>query len=264
MGCIPESNPFVWVDSLPDPWLLSESDFDSYLPKFQKKFPNYHNRLKALNLWRVGTPYGLYCLGEESGIDPDPLLRIDLSDCTVHVLTTIALAESYTWKNARVAIVDIHYKQDENGIKEPTYESRWHYTSDRLLHHDRTIDITSNISSQDDLETVEIELNKKQDGSEFLKLDWSSKEKFQFLPTEKITENLLSRLPSVCGIAFVKRSYFKMGVVIAHEGYLIDQSNLIHASSEFEKTVDVDFMDYLMKDGKTRFDGIMIYKIEPV
>ena len=28
IGCITESNPFVWVDSLPDPWLLSESDFE--------------------------------------------------------------------------------------------------------------------------------------------------------------------------------------------------------------------------------------------
>ena len=111
--------------------------------------------------------------------------------------------------------------------------------------------------------TVAIELNKKQDGSEFLKLDWSSREEIQFLPTESITKELLSRLPSICGIAFVKRSYFKMGIVVAHEGYLIDQENLIHASSEYNKTVNVDFTDYLLKEGKPRFDGIMVYKIQP-
>ena len=54
-----------------------------------------------------------------------------------------------------------------------------------------------------------------------------------------------------------------MGIVIAHEGYLIDQEHLIHASSEHNKTVNVDFMDYLLKDGKPRFDGIMVYKIQP-
>ena len=54
-----------------------------------------------------------------------------------------------------------------------------------------------------------------------------------------------------------------MGIVVAHEGYLIDQENLIHASSEFEKTVNGDFMDYLLKEGKPRFDGIMVYKIQP-
>ena len=261
LSCMKESNPFVWVDSLPVPWLLSETEFESYLPRFQEKFPNYHDRLKALNLWRVGTPYGLYCLGEEVGQDPDPLLRVDSSDCTVHVLTTIALAESYTWQNARDAMVDIHYKMDENGLKEPTYKSRWHYTSDRLLHHDRTINITSEISSQDDLETVAIELNKKQDGTEFLKLDWTSQEKIQFLPTEKATKDLLRRLPSICGVAFVKRSYFKMGIVVAHEGYIIDRKNLIHASSVEKKTVNVDFLSYLENNGEPRFDGIIVYEI---
>jgi hypothetical protein len=217
--------------------------------------------LKALNLWRVGTPYGLFCLGEESGIDTDPLLRADSSDCTVHVLTTLAFAESYTWQNARDAMVDIHYKMDEDGVKRPTYKSRWHYTSDRILHHERTVDITSSVASENELEKVEIELNKKQDGSEFLDLDWSSEETIHFIPSEKIKEKLLKKLPSVCGIAFVKRSYFKTGIVIAHEGYLIDQTNLIHASSEHTKTVNVDFLSYLFNDGEPRFDGVMFYKI---
>jgi hypothetical protein len=262
-GCEKQGDPFAWVESIPDPWTLSEIEFESYLPQFQERFPNYQDRLKALNFWRVGTPYGLFCLGEESGKDTDPLLRADSSDCTVHVLTTLAFAESFTWQNARDAMVDIHYKMDENGKKKPTYESRWHYTSDRLLHHERTVDITSSVAPENDLENVEIELNKKQDGSEFLELDWSSNETIRFIPTEKVTNNHLMNLPAVCGIAFVKRSYFKMGIVIAHEGYLIDQTDLIHASSEFGKTVNVDFMDYLYRDGKPRFDGIMIYKIEP-
>jgi hypothetical protein len=57
--------------------------------------------------------------------------------------------------------------------------------------------------------------------------------KIYFIPSEKINENILLKLPQVCGLAFVKREYFKLGIVIAHEGYLIDQTNLIHASSEF-------------------------------
>ena len=260
-GCKKDMDPFIWIKSIPHPWILSEVEFESYLPQFQERFPNYHDRLKAINLWRVGTPYGLFCLGEESGRDTDPLIRVDSSDCTVHVLTTLAFAESFTWQNSRDAIIDIHYKMDGNGEKKPTYNSRWHYTSDRLLHHERTVDITSFVASKNDLETVEIELNKKLDGSEFLNLDWSSKELIQFIPSVKISMEHLEKLPAVCGIAFVKKSYFKMGIVIAHEGYLIDQSNLIHASSEFGKTVNVDLMNYLMNDGIPRFDGIMFYKI---
>jgi hypothetical protein len=263
-SCTTQADPFKWVDTIPDPWLLSETEFEFYLPQFHERFPNYYDRMKALNLWRVGTPYGLFCLGEESGKDNDPLLRADSSDCTVHVLTTIAFAESFTWQNARDAMVDIHYKMDENGEKKPTYISRWHYTSDRLLHHDRTMDITSSVAHENDLEKVEIELNKKQDGSEFLDLNWSSNETIKFIPTVKITENILLNLPAVSGVAFVKKSYFKMGIVIAHEGYLIDQTNLIHASSEYNKTVNVDFLSYLFNDGDPRFDGIMFYKINPL
>ena len=263
-SCTTQADPFKWVDTIPDPWLLSETEFEFYLPQFHERFPNYHDRLKALNLWRVGTPYDLFCLGEESGKDNDPLLRADSSDCTVHVLTTLAFAESFTWQNARDAMVDIHYKMDENGEKKPTYISRWHYTSDRLLHHDRTVDITSSVAHENDLEKVEIVLNKKQDGSEFLDLNWSSNETIKFIPTVKITENILLNLPAVSGVAFVKKSYFKMGIVIAHEGYLIDQTNLIHASSEYNKTVNVDFLSYLFNDGDPRFDGIMFYKINPI
>ncbi len=263
-GCKNETDSFAWVKSIPHPWALSEVEFDSYLPQFQKRFPYYHDRVKALNLWRVGTPYGIFCLGEESGKDTDPLLRADSSDCTVHVLTTIAFAESYTWQNARDAMVDIHYKMDANGKKEPTFKSRWHYTSDRLLHHDRTVDITLSVATKFELEKIQIELNKKEDGSAFLDLDWSSNETIHYIPTEKVSENLLMNLPSVCGVAFVKKSYFKMGIVIAHEGYLIDQTNLIHASSEFGKTMNVDFKNYLLIDGKPRFDGVMFYKINSI
>jgi hypothetical protein len=263
-ACGSHNDPFSWVETIPDPWTLSQIEFESFLPQFQKRFPNYHDRLKALNLWRVGTPYGIFCLGEESGKDPDPLLRADSSDCTVHVLTTIAFAESYTWQNARDAMVDIHYKMHENGEKKPTYKSRWHYTSDRLLHHEQTVDITSIVATENELEKIQIELNKKEDGSEFLDLNWSSNETIHYIPTEKVTEKLLMNLPSVCGVAFVKRKYFKMGIVIAHEGYLIDQTNLIHASSEFGETVQAVFLDYLFKNGETRFDGVMFYNINPM
>ena len=264
ISCTTQADPFKWVDTIPDPWLLSETEFEFYLPQFHERFPNYYDRMKALNLWRVGTPYGLFCLGEESGKDNDPLLRADSSDCTVHVLTTLAFADSFTWQNARDAMVDIHYKMDENGEKIPTYISRWHYTSDRILHHDRTMDITSSVAHKNDLEKVEIELNKKEDGSEFLDLNWSSNESIYYIPSEKINENILLKLPQVCGVAFVKRKYFKLGIVIAHEGYIIDKTNLIHASSEFKKTMNVNFIDYYFENGEPKFDGVMFYKINPI
>ena len=72
----------------------------------------------------MGTPYGIFCLGEEKGIDTDPIIRIDTSDCTVHVLTTIAFAESKSVEEARGKMIQIHYKPNENGLVEPNYKSR--------------------------------------------------------------------------------------------------------------------------------------------
>ena len=261
-GVYAKQNSYEWTNSLPDPWTLSDDQLDLYLPRFHKMHPDYHDRLIALNLWRVGTPYGIFCLGEEQGVDTDPIIRFDTSDCTVHVLTTIALAESYTFQNAKDAMINIHYKPDQYGTSIPTYRSRWHFTSDRLLNHPNTVDITSVISSPDNLENINIELNKKENGSEFLDLDWTSFESIDFIPIEKLSDDILSNLPSICGAAFVKKDYFKNGIVVAHEGYVVNRRNLIHASSIEKKTVNVDLLSYLMKDDQEfRFDGIMFFDI---
>ena len=259
LACANNEN-YTWVNSLPKPWTLSEKDFDYYLPLFRKNYPQFNSRLTALNLWRVGTPYGIFYLGEESGFDQDPIIRFDTSDCTVHVLTTIALAESSSWEQAKDEMINIHYKPNINGNKKPTYKSRWHFTLDRLMYNPATVDMTSRVVENKPLENINIELNKKEDGSQFLDLDWTSKENISYISTKFVDHGILQRLPQVCGVAFVKESYFNKGIVVAHEGYIINKVNLIHASREQKKTVNVDFMAYLINNGKTRFDGVIFYE----
>ena len=259
-ACAKNEN-YTWIHSLPKPWTLSKKDFDYYLPLFRKEYPQFNSRLTALNLWRVGTPYGIFCLGEESGFDQDPIIRFDTSDCTVHVLTTIALAESSSWEQAKDEMINIHYKPDINGNKKPTYKSRWHFTLDRLMYNPATVDMTSRVVENKPLENINIELNKKEDGSQFLDLDWTSKENISYISTKFVDHSMLQRLPQVCGVAFVKESYFNKGIVVAHEGYIINKVNLIHASREQKKTVNVDFMAYLINNGKPRFDGVIFYEI---
>ncbi len=253
---------YSWIKKIPKPWVLSQKSLDTHLKNFHRKFPNFHDRLIALNLWRIGTPYGIFCLGEERGVDKDPIIRIDTSDCTVHVLTTIAFAESKSFNEARYSMIKIHYKPDKKGKIEPTYKSRWHFTSDRLLNHSRTTDITSTICNFSDLENVEIELNRKENGKQFLDLGWTSKESINFIPINKVSNQIVNKLPRICGVAFVKRNYFKNGIVIAHEGYVINRKNLIHASSKEKMTVNVDFLSYLSEKKKNQFDGVMFYNIK--
>ena len=80
---------------------------------------------------------------------------------------------------------------------------------------------------------------------------------------ENVNHMNMEKLQEVCGVAFVKRSYFSSGIMIAHEGYLIDRERLIHASSVEGKTVNVPFLEYLNNNGNPKFDGVMIYKILP-
>ena len=250
-----------WIETLPKPWLLSEEEVSDILPEFHKRYPNFEDRLKAIAIWRIGTPYEIFKLGEETLPDTDPIIRLDVSDCTVHVLTSLSFAQSKTWDEARDKIIKIHYKTDENGDHTPTYKSRWHFTSERILSNPYTVNITVEFT---DLEMIDIKLNQKSDGSELLDLDWSKEVQLSFIPNTKIDIELLRKLPQVCGIAFIRKSYFKNGLAIAHEGILIDNYDLIHASSDAGKTTRVNLIDYYFNEGKPLFEGIMIYKFVPI
>ena len=261
IGCTNSSN---WVGTLPKPWQLNEEQISDILPQFHKKFPDFHDRLRAFALWQVGKPYELFCLGEESGEDKDPIFRLDVSDCTVHILTSLASAQSYSWQEAKNTLIDIHYKPSDDGISIPTYKSRWHFTTDRIQDNPSTKNITSSLINNKELMTVNLTLNKKENGDEFLNLDWQKPTTIQFIPNKLIDKDLLYKLPSITGVAFVKKSYFKMGLVVAHEGMIIDNKNIIHASSEFGKTVMMDFMEYYFLDDGPRFDGILIFSFNQI
>ena len=261
IGC---GEPFSWVETLSKPWTLSEKEISEILPQFQQKFPDFHDRLKAFAVWQVGKPYELFCLGEEAGEDKDPIFRLDVSDCTVHVLTSLASVQSLTWNEAKINLINIHYKPNENGISIPTYKSRWHYTTDRIQDHPSTRNITLGLLPNDQLKTVTITLNKKTDGKTFLDLDWQKPTSIQYISSENLNSKVLENLPNVAGVAFVRESYFKMGLVVAHEGMVIDQKNIIHASAEYGETVSMDFMEYYFREEGPLFDGVLFYSFHPL
>ena len=154
-----------WYASLPNPWTLSEEQVSEILPQFYEQYPKFEDRLKAITQWRIGTPYDEFKLGEEVAPDKDPLFRLDTSDCTVHVLTSLALAQSRSWTEARENMKVIHYKEDEFGNRSPTYESRWHFTSERIQLSDHTYGITEDLFDLGLLKNVRLALNKKNDGA---------------------------------------------------------------------------------------------------
>ncbi len=260
MSCQEKLSDEDWLAQLPHPWTLSHDEMSTMLPKFQARFPDFQNRLKYIALWRVGTPYEIFKLGEEAEPDLDPIIRFDLSDCTGHNLTSLAAARSSNWDEARDQMIKLHYKADEEGIKQPTYKSRWHYTVDRITRNPNTVDITQTLLPKSSLDSVNITLNLKEDGSEFLDLDWNRPMTAYYIPNDKITTELLAKLPVIAGVTFVKPKYFKMGIVMGHEGMIIDGKYLVHASQSAGETVKVDFLDYYFPEEGPFFGGIMVFE----
>lgn len=253
-----------WISTLPKPWQLTEQELDDVLPKFMKHYPLFEDRLRALAIWRIGTPYSIFKLGEEVEPDPDPIFRLDVSDCTGHVLTSLSLAQSNSWNEARQNMINIHYKADEKGEKRPTYVSRWHFTADRIMNHPSTPDISAKLIPDQALAVQSITLNKKEDGSEYHELGWSLKADVKYIPNDQITIDLLKRLPKIVGVAFVKPKIFKLGIIAAHEGMIIDGVDLLHAGQTAGETVRQDFMEFYFRKGGPIYSGIMLYEFHPL
>ncbi len=251
-----------WLASLPSPWTLTNEQMSKMLPQFQQRFPDFQDRLKHIALWRVGTPYEIFKLGEEIEPDPDPIIRYDVSDCTGHNLTSLAAAKSSTWDEARENMIKLHYKADSNGNKQPTYQSRWHYTVDRITMNPGTVDITQTLLPLASLDSVNISLNQKEDGDEFLDLNWNRDMTAHYIPNNQITKELLAKLPTIVGVTFVKPAYFKMGIVMGHEGMIIDGKHLVHASQSAGETVKLDFLKYYFPEEGPFFGGIMIFEFK--
>ena len=251
-----------WLATLPSPWTLTQKQMSETLPQFQQRFPDFQQRLKHIALWRVGTPYEIFKLGEEVEPDLDPIIRYDVSDCTGHNLTSLAAAKSSNWEEARKNMIQLHYKADSNGLKQPTYRSRWHYTVDRITMNPNTVDITQTLLHKTALDSVNITLNGKEDGNEFLDLSWNRNMTAYYIPNSEITPELLAKLPTIAGVTFVKPKYFKMGIVMGHEGMIIDGKYLVHASQSAGETVKLDFLKYYFPEEGAFFGGIMIFEFK--
>ncbi|MCP3674951.1 MAG: DUF1460 domain-containing protein [Gammaproteobacteria bacterium] len=262
-SCATRETDEQWLSAMPKPWQLSKQQLNDALPQFDQRFPDFNDRLRALALWRVGTPYEIFKLGEERAPDFDPIFRLDVSDCTSHVLTSLSLAQSNSWDEAQQNMIKIHYKPDQQGKKIPTYKSRWHFTSDRIMNHPSTPAISTRYIDNDKLVVQSITLNLQDNGKELLKLGWSLDADVQYIPNEQITAELLSKLPKIAGVAFVKPKYFSKGLINAHEGMIVDGAKLLHAGQVAGETVVEDFMKYYFTDKGPRFGGIMLFEFIP-
>lgn len=249
-----------WVDDQKKLYELTPTETNLILKELQELFPNKTERLKALSFLRLGTPYLLGCLGEETGRDKDPIFRLDVTDCTVFVLTNVALLHSQTIKEAKAVMQSLNYRPNS----EMTFENRLHFTTDRNMTSPYFRDITEQIAGSDKIKEKEVILNKiKPDDKRLIDIDWEKEIVIKYIPNEYITKDLLQELPEVVGVAFIKEGDEEIGLDVRHEGFLFDGELLFHASSAQGKVVSEDFFEYYFReDNSPRFDGVILFEVK--
>jgi hypothetical protein len=250
-----------WLNKQKKLYELSPAEINQILKELWERFPNKYERLKALSILRLGTPYQLGPLGEESGRDKDPIFRLDVTDCTAFVLTNVALLHSQSLEEAREMMKFVNYRPPNFEI---TFENRLHFTTDRNTVSPYFGVITQDSFSGCKLKTVSVTLNKiKPDGKRLIDIDWEKEMEIQYIPNQCLSEEFFSNLPQVLGIAFLREGDDKIGLDIRHEGILIDRKFLFHASPIQNKVVAENFFEYYFKNGKfPKFDGIILFEIK--
>jgi len=250
---------------LPPLHTLAPAGLDSLLAGLPARCPEFADRLRALAFARVGAPYALGTLGEESAADSDPVFRVDEADCTVLVLTTAALAHARSSAEARLWMGPLNYRRQGDTFP-VRYENRLHFTEDRITASPLFADLTLAVGAPADRKTVHLVLNRSAAGQELLPLGWERAMTLDYIPAERLAA-ALPRVPAVAGIAFAREANIGRGFFVAHEGFLLDQRLLLHASKEVGRVATVDVLDYLFrpadpdpaKQGRARFDGVLIY-----
>lgn len=262
-----------------DAWIAAQPRFhsiandpaavDRLLTALHLRFPTFGPRLRAVAMLRLGTPYVLGCLGEGSGHDPQPVFRLDQSDCTVHVLTSVALAQARTWDEARAWTVRLNYhpaagERDARGVLPRVgYDNRIHFTEDRLTTTPWFKVVDSALVSDAPPASVSLTLNRTREGKRLIDIPWEMRTTVRYLRTSDVTPAVLARLPApVAGVAFVRAATFPLGLAVGHEGLVVDRRWLVHADSITKRTVKVDLLSYLRKNADW-FDGVIFSRIVP-
>ncbi len=243
-----------WLSRQNKIYSLNSVQVNLTINEVNSRFLDPFEKMKAISILRLGTPYQLGCLGEGSGRDSDPIFRIDVTDCTAFILTNVALFHSRDLSSAREMMSFLNYRSASN----ISFSNRLHFTTDRNMTSSFFKDITNVIGGNLTKEKKVI-LNKiNSSGSRLIDIDWEKEVLIKYVEKSNINENLFSKAPQVVGIAFIREGDDKIGLDVRHEGILFDGKDFFHASSSRGRVVSENFFEYY---SKSNFDGILIFSM---
>lgn len=214
-------------------------------------------RVAAYAFLAVGAPYVLGPLGEEAPPDTDPLVRFDVFDCATLNLTAEALAHAGEAGGVRAAMKRANYR---GGVV--SYDSRLHFTTDRLDESPYDRDITRTVGG-DSVVVRRVTLNRRADGSRWIPIDWERPRDVAYLPIGAARDfaalHRAGRLPDAVGVAFVEERRLADGLDVVHETLLWRGEVLLHGSSRIGRVVAVPWREFLDERGGL-YDGVVLFE----
>ena len=164
-----------------------------------------------------------------------------------------------------VSAADYHFPEDsEEGMKnihyyppgEVSYENRLHFSTYRNKVSDYFSDITAEVG--DDLvESKEVVLNGEGEDGRLLDIDWEEEITLEYVDVDDVVE-IIPQLPEVAGITFISHGDKEIGLDVRGEGLLLDGDRFIHASSQEERVVEENILDFLEAQD---YDAVNFFKI---
>lgn len=143
-----------------------------------------------------------------------------------------------------------------------SYESRLHFTTDRLDVSPYDSDITRRVGGSH-VKSRLVTLNRRQNGSRWIDIDWERERRVDFLPidfAERFPKMFQAGvLPEAMGVAFVQESRLKDGLDVVHESLLWQGRLLLHGSSRIGRVTTISWKDFLRERGKT-YDGVVLFE----
>lgn len=238
---------------------LSYTGIDDLLSRLCREKKSFNTKIGDVARMFIDTPYSKDPLSDENV----NWLPYQTTNCTMFVLTVAAFANSCGVSEAYMHMRHLHYKGAQIGFRQ-----RYHFTSDRITDPENryfTAETERWVRHPSSLKHVTLQLNRKKQGGYFFgdRLGtWTKEVSLDYVPRQGFTPEMLKkRVPGVIGIAFVDTSLWEKGIIIGHEGILIN-NDLYHASPGQGVNVIPDYLSGAFS--KSKWDGFVLFRINQV
>lgn len=241
-----------WVAQQKPLWSLTRFEVEKVLAEVHRRFREPEERFRAIHAMRLGNPYSIFSAGEEGGWDPDPVFRIDQTDCVLSVMTSLAMTLTPDLDRARALMGPLMYYRDpKNPNRYPfTFQNRMHDTYEWGSRSPFFRNIAALIAGDRAL---------KLEGEIWVENVQKVRMTVETVPTAALAE-LLPKFPPIVVVGLCPT-----GRWASHVGVIFDGRVFVHATTrDVYKMIAEDALEVLAAknaDGSPKILSVMVFGI---